>query len=283
MLRYLLVFAACFAACFASERSGGADELTTGIQNGVERVLAERQEISPLVRLELAELIVPRLALEVENYITDVKRIGDIRYEMAQDYLKMAILSATSRTRWPTEQIIQHMEKMNAETQLKLQSRLRRNGLNSRMSALDVEHIIEEVIASLMKDPTFLELLEWLRTLPTSLHNIADALFANKTFAEIFAALQTQSLQEQVDAILANDVQKQEGTLTGSEVTISLAEAGLIETRAILERIVEVLRQGSVNQTQRLNELADELLEKSPFIPQDVLDYIRAAAIKMLN
>lgn len=63
----------------------------------MERVLAERQEISPLVRIELAELIVPRLALEVESYITDVKRASDIRYEMAEDYIKMAVLSASSR------------------------------------------------------------------------------------------------------------------------------------------------------------------------------------------
>lgn len=76
------------------------------------------------------------------------------------------------RTRWPTEQIVQHMEFMRAETLAKLESRIRRNGLSSRMSALDVEHIIEEIVASLMKDPTFLELLEWLRTLPTSLHNV---------------------------------------------------------------------------------------------------------------
>ena len=77
----------------------GTDELTKAIKNGVGKVLAERKEITPLVRLELAELIVPRLALEVENYITDVKRVSDICYEMAEDYLKMATLSASSRYR----------------------------------------------------------------------------------------------------------------------------------------------------------------------------------------
>lgn len=71
---------------------------------------------------------------------------------------------------------------------------------------------------------------------------IADALFANKTFAEIFAGLQTQSLQDQVDEILSNDVQ-QGGSLTGSEVAVSLAEAGLTEIRPTLERIVEIFRQ----------------------------------------
>lgn len=168
--------------------------------------------------------------------------------------------SETRRTRWPTEQIVLHMETVYAETSLKLQTRLRRNGLTGRMSALDAESIIEEIIASLMKDPTFLKLLDWVRTLPTSVHNvrlghaihspttvlshlqIADALFANKTFTEIFASLQTQSLQDQVQSILLSDAQVGEG-LTGSEVTLSLAEAGLQEIRPSLERIVEVLSQ----------------------------------------
>lgn len=77
--------------------SKGADELVTSIKNGVDKVLGERQEISPLVRIELAELIVPRLATEVESYVTDVKRANDIRFEMAQDYLKIAVHSASSR------------------------------------------------------------------------------------------------------------------------------------------------------------------------------------------
>lgn len=43
---------------------------------------------------------------------------------------------------------------------------------NARMSALNLEQIIADVISELMKDEAFVHIIEWLSTLPSVLHGV---------------------------------------------------------------------------------------------------------------
>ena len=41
------------------------------------------------------------------------------------------------------------------------------------MSALDLETIINNILQTLLQDSSFLALMEWLTTLPVSIHNVS--------------------------------------------------------------------------------------------------------------
>lgn len=41
-----------------------------------------------------------------------------------------------------------------------------------RISALDLENIIKDIIQTLLQDPSFILLLEWIVTLPSTLHHV---------------------------------------------------------------------------------------------------------------
>jgi hypothetical protein len=43
---------------------------------------------------------------------------------------------------------------------------------DSRMSALDLENIINDIIQTLLQDPAFLSLIEWLASLPPLIHQV---------------------------------------------------------------------------------------------------------------
>jgi len=81
------------------------------------------------------------------------------------------------RSRWPKEQMTAQLQSIVAETEekvliLHLSAGLVQPTSSGRNSALDLDNIISNIIAMLMQDPTFLALLEWLKTLPTSLHQV---------------------------------------------------------------------------------------------------------------
>lgn len=69
-----------------------------------------------------------------------------------------------------------------AETGRKVASLYQSVGLvkaksGSRMSAIDLEHIIDEIVKSLMQDDGFISVLEWLSTLPAALHEVSSIWF----------------------------------------------------------------------------------------------------------
>ena len=43
---------------------------------------------------------------------------------------------------------------------------------DGRMSALDLENIINDIIQTLLQDPAFISLIEWLATLPPLIHQV---------------------------------------------------------------------------------------------------------------
>ena len=89
------------------------------------------------------------------------------------------------RARQPPEQVRLVLESLAIEAQSKVNALMHQsignvgkeptavnNNSNSRMSALDLENMINDIIQTLLQDPSFISLLEWLATLPPTIHQV---------------------------------------------------------------------------------------------------------------
>ena len=80
------------------------------------------------------------------------------------------------RTRWPNEQIIQFLSTETAKADEKIAALRLSSGLvptESRISAVNREEIVANIVSDLMKDPSFQSLIGWLATLPASIHMVS--------------------------------------------------------------------------------------------------------------
>lgn len=88
------------------------------------------------------------------------------------------MLVHTNRTRWPTVQIIHHLETSVAEAEQKIAQLRPSTGLfasvdsDSQISEVNLEQIIADVVSNLMTDQSFLSLIHWLATLPGTVHMV---------------------------------------------------------------------------------------------------------------
>ena len=94
--------------------------------------------------------------------------------------------SLFKRARQPPEQVRLVLESLAVEAQTKVDVLLQRSMGSSagqqptvnndsndgRMSALDLENIINDIIQTLLQDPAFISLIEWLATLPPLIHQV---------------------------------------------------------------------------------------------------------------
>ncbi|KAK4016529.1 hypothetical protein OUZ56_031486 [Daphnia magna] len=299
ILATTLCFAVVFGSAGAVNQHWSARSVRTAIQVGIHRALEQQVHLPGTIRSEIEDVIVDRLADHLLKQITQINEITRESYTIAKDFIDSAVKSSSRRTRWPNEQTIHYLEAEVAEAEQKISALHPSTGLmmsidsNARMSALNLEQIIADVISELMKDEAFVHIIEWLSTLPSVLHGIADEFLANKTFQEIFAMLGSRS--EAVQGMLVQGVVVQDlpavnpvtgntaGKHSGSESVLGLVGAGLREAQFILKVVAKTYHLIVEEQVKKLDKQMVDYRQQMPFIPEEVMMYIQTSAMHMVR
>lgn len=299
ILATTICFAVVFGSAGAVNQHWSARSVRTAIQVGIHRALEQQVHLPGTIRSEIEDVIVDRLADHLLTQITQINEITRESYTIAKDFIDSAVKSSSRRTRWPNEQTIHYLEAEVAEAEQKISALHPSTGLmmsidsNARMSALNLEQIIADVISELMKDEAFVHIIEWLSTLPSVLHGIADEFLANKTFQEIFAMLGSRS--EAVQGMLVQGVVVQDlpavntvtgntaGKPSGSESVLGLVGAGLREAQFILKVVAKTYHLIVEEQVKKLDKQMVDYRQQMPFIPEEVMMYIQTSAMHMVR
>ncbi|EFX89839.1 hypothetical protein DAPPUDRAFT_310104 [Daphnia pulex] len=297
----LLVAVAFCSGAGAVNQHWSERSLRTAVQGGIHRALEEQIHLPAAIRSEIEDIIVDRLKDHLFREIAQIDGFVQGSFAIAQEFVNSAVQSSSRRTRWPNEQTIHYLEKEVAEADQKIAG-LRPSfaGLmtwldsnNAKMSSLNLEQIIADVVKELMKDEAFQHIVEWLGTLPGVIHGIADEFLANKTFSEIFQMLGARSeIQGMlVQGLVVQDVPavdpvtgfKSAGKHTGSQSVMGLVGAGLKEAQSVLQLVAKTYRLIVDQQVKKLDKLVADLQEKMPYIPVEVMEYIHTSALRMIR
>ncbi|XP_057366645.1 uncharacterized protein LOC130687486 [Daphnia carinata] len=299
ILATTLCVAVVFGSAGAVNQHWSTRSVRTAIQVGIHRALEQQVHLPGTIRSEIEDVIVDRLADHLLKEITQINEITRESYTVAKDFIDSAVKASSRRTRWPNEQTIHYLESEVAKAKQKISVLQPYTGLitsvdsSGRMSPLNLEQIIADVVSELMKDEAFVHIVDWLSTLPSVIHGIADEFLANKTFQEIFDMLGSRS--EAVQGMLVQGVVVQDlpavdpvtgntaGKHSGSESVLGLVGAGLREAQFILQVIAKTYRLIAEEQVKRLDKQMVDYRKQMPFIPEEVMMYIQTAATHMVK
>lgn len=299
----LLLLGVVLSMCVLSaDATGSADQYLDALQLAIQRGIGrELDAMSQFVKIPLAaqheiqKLIASQLTDRLSWRLSQMESGVRGSFEIVEDFVTSAVKQAAMRARQPPEQVRLVLESLAVEAQRKVDALLQRsmvsagqkttvnnNSNDSRMSALDLENIINDIIQTLLQDPAFISLIEWLATLPPLIHQIADELFANKTFQEIFAMFglgsDVMSLQEMI-----SDVPAESANTALYDSAMKMFQSALEDAQPHLRRISLIYNQMVNEQMYNLMQLFTAQREKVAFIDVQLFDEIKSAAIKILS